>query len=351
MSPVITASAPGKLVLFGEYAVLTGAPGAAMALDVSARCTFEPDPSVRRWTIETLGFDADPVSTYLPAIIIEPPPPADSATFLLWYALNSIKGKINELPAGGTLTLDSRDFQQSGRKLGIGSSAAVCTALTALLETLAGTTPALNTALVAHRTAQGGKGSGLDVAAAFQGGLTELRWPTPATLPNAVPRVRALNLDATLAYQVFWTTTPASTTAFVTRFSDWLTENPRHQALRALCRSAEHLTQAVTLNELAVYIEALQAFDQTTGLGIYTPMHQELHDLAQAAGVLYKPCGAGGGDIGIVLASSEAALERYRAAVDEHWANPEKDETGAERAKPLPLALRLSKHGVRIQSR
>lgn len=338
LAPVVSCSAPAKLVLFGEYVVLTGAPGVAMALDARARCTFETEPQSRRWTIETLGFESQPVTTYLPAIIMEPAPAPSSPLYLLWYALNSIKGGINDLPAGGTLTLDSRAFQRDGKKFGLGSSAAVCTALTALLQHLADQTPRFETAFRAHKTAQDGKGSGLDVAAAFHGGLVLLE------NADGVPQPRKLPWNPDLHYRVVWTVQPASTVQFINRFSDWRQAHPEHPSLRALAGAAAKLREGLSCTAFQAYAAALLEFDSASTIGIYTPMHRELHDLAGHQGVVYKPCGAGGGDIGIVIADSAAALASYEAALLEQWA------AAPDSARPHLMDLRLTLHGARIES-
>ncbi|MEM9743764.1 MAG: hypothetical protein AAF918_13865 [Pseudomonadota bacterium] len=332
--PVTTATAPGKLVLAGEYAVLAGAPGVGLALDASAGCTFEVDPTTRRWTIETLGFASDPVTTFLPAIIIEAPPPPSSPLFLLWYALNSIKGLINELPAGGRLTLDSRAFQRDGEKLGIGSSAAVCTALTGLLETLAGDRPRLETAMVAHRTAQGGKGSGLDVATAFHGGLTSLQQTTTG------PVVERISDVPSFGYRVIATPQAADSVRFIHRFSDWLATNPANREFVQLCNTAERVRSELSFDALTCYADALHAFDRVSKLGIYTAMHHELHTLAARHGVAYKPCGAGGGDIGLLFGRTDADLDACVAALND---------PALSGPRPTVTALRQSDHGLRLQ--
>jgi phosphomevalonate kinase len=309
-----------------------------MAVSAEARCTFEIDPESRRWAIETLGFESTPVSTYLPAIIMEPAPPPNSPLHLLWFALNSIKGAINDLPPGGTLTLDSRAFLRDGTKYGLGSSAAICTALTALLQHLSGEPPVFERAFTAHYTAQDNRGSGLDVAAAFHGGLTRM------TVDAAgVRQITRQDWPAQLHYRVIWTEQPASTVGFINRFSDWRTAYPEHPAFTALVEASSRLADDLSLAGLQDYAQALLAFDAASELGIFTPLHRDLMRLGDRHGVLYKPCGAGGGDIGIAIADDAAGLRHFEEALSEEW-----PPAGAPR--PHPLDLRLVDHGVRIES-
>jgi phosphomevalonate kinase len=55
----------------------------------------------------------------------------------------------------------------------------------------------------------------------------------------------------------------------------------------------------------------LRQFGDDHKLGIFDAGHAELADAADAAGVVYKPCGAGGGDVGIVFADNNAAVTAF----------------------------------------
>jgi phosphomevalonate kinase len=46
-------------------------------------------------------------------------------------------------------------------------------------------------------------------------------------------------------------------------------------------------------------------------LGIFDAGHAELVTAAEAAGLVYKPCGAGGGDVGILLGDDAAAVDSF----------------------------------------
>jgi phosphomevalonate kinase len=68
------------------------------------------------------------------------------------------------------------------------------------------------------------------------------------------------------------------------------------------------------LRSVADYDDALRALDSGAGIGIYTPAHQRLAEIADAAGAVYKVSGAGGGDFGIALADSADVIARVSAA-------------------------------------
>ena len=62
------------------------------------------------------------------------------------------------------------------------------------------------------------------------------------------------------------------------------------------------------------YVDALRRLDQAAALGIYSPAHERLHTLAHAHDVVYKPCGAGGGDLGAVISDNPEKLAAFTAA-------------------------------------
>ncbi len=59
------------------------------------------------------------------------------------------------------------------------------------------------------------------------------------------------------------------------------------------------------------YIDALRGFSADYGLGIFDAGHAELARRAEEMGVVYKPCGAGGGDCGVCLSGDSAALDEF----------------------------------------
>ena len=158
----VTANAPGKVVLCGEYAVLDGAPAVSMAVD-------------RRAIAQVSTIDAD-------EHVLDVAGTATPGDFALFDAvLNQVRpGSERKFSA----RLDTTAFAVRGRKLGIGSSAAIAVALAAALDP--GGQSTLENAFAAHARLQGGLGSGIDVATSVSGGLigfrrgaaiTNLEWP------------------------------------------------------------------------------------------------------------------------------------------------------------------------------
>ena len=85
------------------------------------------------------------------------------------------------------------------------------------------------------------------------------------------------------------------------------------------------------LSLFAEYVDALSEFDIDHDLGIFDAGHAELVSLASSRGLLYKPCGAGGGDVGIVLSDDMERLEDFVSEASSHGYRPldlEIDENG-----------------------
>jgi len=272
-----TASAPGKLVLAGEYAVLWGAPAICMAVNRRARAAVGPSGD-GACHVTTPGFGGDDRLRIIDAVTEGERPPCD-------------------------IELDTSAFMNDGRKTGIGSSAALTVALLAALEN---STDVYTKALAAHRRLQRGTGSGIDVAAAVHGGLFEYEMPTHAVDPFGWP--------AGLAFRVIWTGVPASTEARIAQLAQHASRPSRSALLLAAprIRDAWRARDAdAVLAEYVGYIGVLRQFSVDHDLGIFDAGHDELTDAAMVDGLVYKPAGAGGGDVGMLFGRSDAELEAF----------------------------------------
>ncbi len=290
------ASAPGKVVLSGEYAVLDGAPAVCVAVDRRARVEVHAiDAAWHRVT--TPGFtDGEGRFVF-------------NAGELTWLQggdefglVEAVVGSVGlESDGGLSIALDTRDFIEDGTKIGIGSSAALTVALIAALRNLG---EVFDDALTAHRIFQKGAGSGLDIATAVRGGLIEFR----------SGEITSLDWPAGLACRFVWTGVAASTREKLQR----LANAGRFDSRAELARSATGIAAAwrstdALLEAYPAYIESLQRFSVDHDLGIFDAGHDALVREAAAAGHVYKPCGAGGGDVGVLLGRTEEGLDEFVA--------------------------------------
>lgn len=301
MTP-LTTSAPGKLVLSGEYAVLDGAPAIVMAVNRRASVTvsaLEDDCHV----IDSVGHDPGRFKSDGGKLQFV----AGERSHRLFAA---VWNTVAPTPTGSRIfKLDTNSFvdPDSGKKLGIGSSAALTVALcAALVGSSADRETIVEVAMRAHRHFQGGVGSGVDIASSISGGMIEYRIDQTVATRSAWP-------DG-VCYALLWSGVPANSKDKLKQ----LDRQTRKFSCTVLGDSAERVANAWRLNdshvlidEYANYIEALRRFDSDYELGIFDAGHDQLRDAAIRQSLVYKPCGAGGGDVGVVLGTDAAKLAAF----------------------------------------
>ena len=300
---LICTSAPGKLVLSGEYAVLDGAAAISMAVDRRAIVTIVPRDGDCH-AVTAPGFsDSESLFTGDSGELSWQVGGEDFALFeQVWAAT----GMSSQEPL--SFTLDTRAFRENGIKTGVGSSAALTVALAAAMSAISGADGA-GDARRAHREFQGGSGSGVDIATSLAGGVVEYRIGNNTGFNVTWPEG--------LCYAVFWSGVAADTRGRLER----LQQQPATVARTALGQAAEQFAAAFRegsitriLDELNDYTGALGQFDAESGLGIFDAGHAHLVDAAAAHRAVYKPCGAGGGDVGIALAAADDSLASFTDA-------------------------------------
>lgn len=316
---IVEATAPGKQVLTGEYAVLAGAPALAAAIDRRVTCRISP-ASTGNWSFVSHGFEARAAH---PREDLPDTGPAALARF----ALMSLEIDPRTLPEHLQIKIDSRPFYQDREKLGFGSSAACAVTVTAALAKLAGATSTLDHALATHRGLQGRAGSGVDVAASFRGGVIRFQ----------DGRAQITRLPSDTHHMFVFTGEGADTPTLVRRFDTWRGQGSPPE-LRALVRSATAIADsgADFFDMLAEYIEVLLALDRAARIGIFSARHVRARSLAKEFGVLYKPCGAGG-DMGMGVSRDPNALAAYRGRV--------------EREGFLIVPTEIARHGLQVRLR
>lgn len=297
------ASAPGKVMLAGEYAVIDGGEAIMLAVDrrAVARVVSAP-PALSPFLEEAARLVADQFG-------------ADSA----------------EARAARSVVVDTDALRQDDTKLGLGSSAAATVAAIGC-ALLAGEAtepdPTIDRALVhrlahrAHRAAQsraGAPGSGADVAASVWGGLCAVRVAGDPDLPLAV---RPLELPDDLALVFVWTGRPADTASLVDRVRALRQHAPGDyaQATTAIADAADALIASFTRGSACSAVSALAAggaavaeLGTIAGVELETPIHRRLSRLAQRRGGALKPTGAGAGDIALAAFPNQNAADGFRA--------------------------------------
>ncbi len=302
-----SATAPGKVLLAGEYAVLEGAEAVVLAVDRRVRASVT----------DVEG----PLSAFLSAVREQ--------------IVTLVGADHPAAAAAARIAADSSALcAADGTKLGIGSSAAVTVA--AVAAALAGgtrdapatdlLTPSLDLGLVhrvahrAHAAAQAGlgaRGSGADIAASVHGGVLAVRREQSDLDAPLATRRRSLPRGLELVF--VWSGKPAQTARLVARVLAYRDANPEpyrrsmaaiDEAACALVAALEPTADpALAVSAIAAGGEAAARLGRETALEIETALHRRARELAARCGGAFKPTGAGGGDMGVAaFAEAEAAL-------------------------------------------
>lgn len=326
---MITEKAPGKLYIAGEYAVVeNGYPAILVALDQFVTCSIEESANEvgqiisRQYHSNTLQWRRrgeqmvvdkrdNPFSYILSAIRVTEEYARSFARELRIYDLH----------------IDSQLDSESGKKYGLGSSAAVTVATVKALcrfYNLPVTKDEIfKLAAIAHFEVQG-NGSLGDVAASVYGGwiayhsfdrqwLTQQRQyldlRTLVELPWPDLKIESLKAPENLQLLIGWTGKPASTSQLVDKISLFKARQQAeyHHFLEESKHCISRMVDGFHDADLAkIQAEIRYNRQLLTDLGRKSGVHIEtkaLHQLCQIAETFNgaaKTSGAGGGDCGIV---------------------------------------------------
>ena len=277
------ARAPGKAFLCGEYAVLEGATAVVAAVARHAIADTNPErgaPSQRR----EVQAVARALSEKRGAVVVP------------W--------------------LDTSALEHDGRKLGLGSSAAAAAAAATAILAEVGVDLArpeareawLETIADAHRAAQGGVGSGGDVAASLWGGVVAVQIGPPL-------RVAPFRLHPEVAVVLADAGGGARTAALAAAARDAGLPKALREAAPALADALQRgRAQAI---RAAVDLHRAGMADLGTAVGhdLLPASFQRLAAVAVDAGGGAQPPGAGGGELAVVFARGRAAGARVCRAL------------------------------------
>jgi phosphomevalonate kinase len=217
----------------------------------------------------------------------------------------------------GELSIDASELRKSGRKLGLGSSAAAAAGAVGVvfaahgrdLDDPATQRQVFELALAGHK-AVAPEGSGADVAAASLGGLVRFRVEN-----GRLAEAERVDLPASLHTRVVWTGKEARTSEFVRAVRQYeARDGAGFSAIRArLFHESARFADAVARGDSAGVVMAAGAYGlemgalgEAAGVSIVTPELAQIADLARAHGGSAKPSGAGGGDVALAFFTSES---------------------------------------------
>lgn len=290
---MIRATAPGKLMLAGEYtSVVGGGRALAVAVERRLRVTLIPGGDAWRVTSPAMGL-VDAAPSELPVVA-------------------AVLARFNGL-APAALMIES-ELGVGHAKLGLGGSAALCVALFGALRRYVGLEPpTVADVVAAHREAQGGRGSGYDVATSLLGGV--VLYDGHADPPTA----ERVDWPGGLFAAVLHTGRGASTIDLLDRVACWRNEDPDDMRayLGPLLGETRDFIDAWLAGDVpriltaaAQVQEELDAFDRAGEIGIYAGGQMQLLATIEDAAAIARTAGAGGGDCAWALADRPALVQR-----------------------------------------
>jgi len=297
MTPV-GASAPGKALLCGEYAVLEGSPAVVATVDRRVSVVWRDSPV--------------------------PMAPEIEAT------LTRAQAELGPVP--GSLALDASDLQHDRVKLGLGSSAAAAVATAGAVFATHGhdlcDPETLQRVFACAFEGHGSiapQGSGVDVAASTFGGF--LRFSRRGTEVD----MRALECPHGLVIRLVWTGHAARTSELVDKVHELRRDDSstyracmdRLSEISGRFASAFEMgASAEILAAASSYANAMGGLGEAAGAPIVEARLGRVAELATRFSGSAKPCGAGGGDVAIAFFLGPDAAKGFEVACKAEGLHP-----------------------------
>lgn len=345
----ITVSAPGKMILAGEWAVLEkNCPCLVAAVDYRVKATIKESKSYLL-TSKEIGAKIFPVlfeeNIFFSGSFV--PEKMRSRYFFLEHAYLMTARYLREKKIAKrifALEIKSGFKNNRGGKLGFGSSAAVTAAAVAAIlafhgvgiQSAAGQMTVFKLASLAHYLAQGKKGSCFDVAASTFGGLLlyeafdqkeVLENLARGNLKDSVKKkwpsliIKKLTWPPCLRLIVGDSGQSASSPLLISRFKKFRVRKEKifHAVALKIRKVVLKLMGAIKTNDEKEILRLirknrrlLQELAKKAKINLETRKLKLMADSAESAGLAGKFSGAGGGDIGFAACFSAKEEKKIR---------------------------------------
>ena len=315
-------TAPGKVFLSGEYYALEGA--GAIILSTKQRSKVSIEDHEKPYNLfyssaleQSFQFS---VNDNFEVDWIE----NDPENFGLFISLAISELKIKPLKA--LIAIDTTEFYIHGKKIGLGSSAsiaaAIITALDEYFNLQLSESDLIEKAVKIHALSQDNLGSGLDVIASYADiGVVEcnlkmankhkwrsLKWPSDLYLLGVI------------------TSNESSTKIMIEKYNCGKKSNQiffnklysqANQLINQISIAWDDQDSARIVKLMREYSTIIKQLNENFNLGIFTNEHQSLMNFAKRSDIFYKPSGAGGGDLGLIITNSEKKLTQFLAKLSD----------------------------------
>lgn len=315
-------TAPGKVFLSGEYLALEG--GSAIILSTKQRSRVSIEDHKKPYNL----FYSSALDQYFEFSVndhfevdwVE----NDPQSFGLFISLAICELKIK--PSKALISIDTNEFYSSGKKIGLGSSASIASAIINVLDEYfnlqLSESAKIQKAVNIHALSQDNFGSGLDViASCADSGVVECN----LKMANE-HKWRSLKWPSDLYIKGVITSDQSSTKMMIEKYNRGKDSNQIF--FNKLYSEINHLLNQISTawdtQNSAKIIELMQTYNtfinqlnEKFNLGIFTDEHKRLIELARSADIFYKPSGAGGGDLGLVITNSEKKLTHFLSVLSD----------------------------------
>lgn len=362
----IEVKVPGKLFVAGEYAVTEpGQPSIVIAVDRYITAVIQESDKneiyLPQWGMKKMAWEEEEHKNLWES---NPKFAFIRAAILIW---DQYIQEQNKIPIPFSLTITSELDDPSGRKYGLGSSAAVVVAvLTSLWElhkfesNASSKWTIFKLAAMAHYQTQG-NGSCADIAASTFGHWLAYSAFDPSWLLKQIGTeisltalmnknwpglsIKEITPPPSLQLCVGWTGNAAATGPMVRKVHQLKEKNPFYyqsflqrsqKSVQNLFRSFDEQDCQMAIRSLRENREALLHLDQESEAGIETVEIRKLIEVAENYGS-GKSSGAGGGDCGIAFVEGERAARELH----EKW----------KEQNILPLSLQVSIMGAHVETK
>lgn len=328
---MIAAQAPGKMILIGEYAVLEGAPALVCAMDCHARASVIPN-GINEFSVDatSIGVNREPFVVNS-AGKVRFNPNLDDHYLKRLHLFSEIFEALWDYTTANdvrlkpcVIQLDTTAFYSAElkTKFGFGSSAALAVSLIRAilrfveLDRDLSADQLFDMAFQIHHRAQGNVGSGIDVAASTFGGV--IQYVLEKKDRGLTGYVQKLSPCHDLLIAPVWSGHSTSTRQMVRGVDQLKTDHPTFydaimQRLKEVSEQSCQFYRDGDINSfldtIRVYANHLSELGERSGVSIVTPSHQQIMEIAERAGAVYKPSGAGGGDIGVLFSKSPEIMQ------------------------------------------